>query len=49
MRTELTTVGRLAERGAYDLHTIAAIFDGALICHVGFAVAACLPLRSEYG
>ncbi len=36
MNTELTTVGRLAERGAYDLPTIAAIFDAALICHVGF-------------
>lgn len=36
MRTNRTTVGRLAERGAYDFPTIAAILDEALICHVGF-------------
>lgn len=29
-------VGRHAERASYDLETIAAIFDEALICHVGF-------------
>lgn len=34
--SDLTTVGRLAERGAYDFPTISAIFDAALICHVGF-------------
>jgi uncharacterized protein len=36
MQSDLTTVGRLAERGAYDFQTIAGIFDAALICHVGF-------------
>lgn len=36
MRTDRTTVGRLAERAAYDFDTIAAIFDEAKICHVGF-------------
>lgn len=36
MHTDRTTVGRLAERAAYDFDTIAAIFDEAKICHVGF-------------
>ncbi len=36
MRTDRATVGRLAERGAYDFPTLAAIFDDAPICHVGF-------------
>lgn len=36
MRTDRTTVGRLADRAAYDFDTIAAIFDEAKICHVGF-------------
>jgi len=36
MHADRTTVGRLAERGAYDFPTIAAILDAALICHVGF-------------
>jgi nitroimidazol reductase NimA-like FMN-containing flavoprotein (pyridoxamine 5'-phosphate oxidase superfamily)/rhodanese-related sulfurtransferase len=36
MHGDRTTVGRLAERGAYDFPTVAAILDAALICHVGF-------------
>lgn len=44
MRTDLTTLGRLAERGAYDFPTIAAIFDAALICHVGFVVEDSRPV-----
>jgi nitroimidazol reductase NimA-like FMN-containing flavoprotein (pyridoxamine 5'-phosphate oxidase superfamily) len=36
--TERTRVRRLAKRGAYDVATIHAILDEALICHVGFAV-----------
>ncbi len=34
--THRTRVKRLHERGAYDLATIEAILDEALICHVGF-------------
>ena len=37
-QTERTRIHRLPERGAYDRHTIQAILDEALICHVGFAV-----------
>ena len=33
-----STVRRKAERGRYDVDTIRAILDEALICHVGFAV-----------
>jgi len=33
-----TRVRRLPERGHYDLQTIHAILDEALICHVGFVV-----------
>jgi len=33
-----TRVRRLPERGRYDRHTINAILDEALICHVGFVV-----------
>jgi nitroimidazol reductase NimA-like FMN-containing flavoprotein (pyridoxamine 5'-phosphate oxidase superfamily) len=36
VRTDRTTVGRLADRAAYDFDTIAGIFDEAKICHVGF-------------
>jgi nitroimidazol reductase NimA-like FMN-containing flavoprotein (pyridoxamine 5'-phosphate oxidase superfamily) len=36
--TERTRVRRLAKRGQYDLETIHAILDEALICHVGFVV-----------
>jgi len=35
-RSERTTVRRRANRGTYDLATIHAILDEALICHVGF-------------
>ncbi len=44
MRTARTTVNRLAERAAYDLTTIAAIFDEARICHVGFVAGAGQPI-----
>ena len=37
-QTDRTRIHRLPERGAYDAHTIHAILDEALICHVGFAV-----------
>lgn len=36
--TERTRVRRLAKRGQYELETIYAILDEALICHVGFVV-----------
>lgn len=36
--TDRTKVRRLPKRGAYDLETIRAILDEALICHVGFVV-----------
>ena len=36
--TERTRVRRLAKRASYDVATIHAILDEALICHVGFAV-----------
>src|SRR3954449_7232805 len=35
MQTERTRVRRKPERGEYDAATIGAIFDEALICHVG--------------
>jgi nitroimidazol reductase NimA-like FMN-containing flavoprotein (pyridoxamine 5'-phosphate oxidase superfamily) len=38
LRTERTTVRRLAARGIYDRDSINAILDEALICHVGFNV-----------
>lgn len=38
MRTERTTVRRLAKRGNYDPPVIHSILDEALICHVGFVV-----------
>lgn len=44
MRNDITTVGRLAERAAYDFPTIAAIFDAALICHVGFVASEGQPV-----
>jgi nitroimidazol reductase NimA-like FMN-containing flavoprotein (pyridoxamine 5'-phosphate oxidase superfamily) len=34
--TPRTTVKRIPERGRYDSDTVNAIFDEALICHVGF-------------
>jgi nitroimidazol reductase NimA-like FMN-containing flavoprotein (pyridoxamine 5'-phosphate oxidase superfamily) len=34
--TSRTTVKRIPERGRYDSDTVNAIFDEALICHVGF-------------
>jgi uncharacterized protein len=37
--TERTRVRRLAKRGSYDVATIHAILDEALICHVGFVAA----------
>jgi nitroimidazol reductase NimA-like FMN-containing flavoprotein (pyridoxamine 5'-phosphate oxidase superfamily) len=36
--TDRTRVRRLAKRGAYDVATINAILDEALICHVGITV-----------
>jgi nitroimidazol reductase NimA-like FMN-containing flavoprotein (pyridoxamine 5'-phosphate oxidase superfamily) len=36
MPPDLAKLGRHPERGHYDFPTIAAIFDEALICHVGF-------------
>ena len=38
LQSPRTTVRRLAKRGDYDRHTINAIIDEALICHVGFVV-----------
>ena len=38
LQTERTTVKRLPRRGVYDRHTVNAIVDEALLCHVGFAV-----------
>jgi nitroimidazol reductase NimA-like FMN-containing flavoprotein (pyridoxamine 5'-phosphate oxidase superfamily) len=38
LKTERTTVRRLAKRGNYDRATVEAILDEALICHVGFVV-----------
>lgn len=38
LQTDRTTVRRLAKRGHYDRHTITAIIDEALICHVAFVV-----------
>ena len=38
MKTERTTVKRLAKRAAYDRDTVYAILDEALICHVGFSI-----------
>ena len=38
LQTPRTTVRRLAKRGDYDRHTVNAIIDEALICHVGFVV-----------
>ncbi len=37
-QTERTTVIRLRDRGRYQRHTINAIVDEALICHVGFSI-----------
>lgn len=37
--TDRTRVRRLAKRGVYELETIHAILDEALLCHVGFVVA----------
>ena len=36
--SDRTRVRRLGERGRYDIETIHAILDEALICHVGFVV-----------
>lgn len=36
--TDRTRVRRLAKRGDYDVATIHAILDEALVCHVGFVV-----------
>ena len=38
LQSPRTTVRRLAKRGDYDRHTVNAIIDEALICHVGFVV-----------
>lgn len=44
MQSDLTTISRLADRGAYDFPTIAAIFDAALICHAGFVAEEGYPV-----
>ena len=36
--TDRTVVRRLAERGVYEREVIDAIFDEAIVCHVGFVV-----------
>ena len=36
LRTDRTTLKRLAERGSHDFETIARILDEALYCHIGF-------------
>ncbi|MDH3680003.1 MAG: pyridoxamine 5'-phosphate oxidase family protein [Acidimicrobiia bacterium] len=38
LRTERTTVRRMAERAAYDAATVYAILDEAYLCHVGVIV-----------
>ena len=38
LKTERTTVRRLAKRGNYDRDVIESILDEALICHVGFVI-----------
>src|SRR5438552_207936 len=37
-QTDRTRIHRLPQRGNYDRHTIDAILDEALLCHVGFVV-----------
>jgi uncharacterized protein len=44
VKSDLTAIGRHAERGHYDFPTLAAIFDEALICHVGFIVDDATPI-----
>ncbi len=44
MLDDLAALGRHPERGHYDFQTIAAIFDEALICHVGFVSAENQPI-----
>ena len=41
LKTQRTTVKRLGKRGFYDRETVYAIFDEALICHVGFILNGC--------
>ena len=41
--TDRTRVRRLPKRGAYELETIHAILDEALICHVGFVAPSGAP------
>ena len=36
--TPRTTVKRLAQRGAYDHHTVLKILDEGLVCHMAFVV-----------
>lgn len=38
LRTDRTTIKRMAERGVYDADTIYAILDEAYLCHVGVIV-----------
>ncbi|HEX8172853.1 MAG TPA: pyridoxamine 5'-phosphate oxidase family protein [Thermoanaerobaculia bacterium] len=38
LQTERTTVKRLPKRASYDVETVRAIVDEALICHAGFVV-----------
>lgn len=38
LKSDRTTVRRIPKRGVYNLATIGAILDEALVCHVGFAV-----------
>src|SRR5262245_34655738 len=37
--TERTTLRRLPRRGSYELATVRAILDEALVCHVGLVVS----------
>lgn len=38
LQSDRTTIKRVAERGAYDCHTVHAILDAAYLCHVGVVV-----------
>ncbi|MGC1381193.1 MAG: pyridoxamine 5'-phosphate oxidase family protein, partial [Candidatus Baltobacteraceae bacterium] len=44
MAEDIAKLGRHPERGVYDFPTIAAIFDEALICHVGFVASDNQPI-----
>jgi len=38
LKTDRVSVGRLKDRGTYDLKTICAILDEGKVCHVGFTI-----------